>query len=350
MAGIATFGPGTNSGIPIYVGPSSGIPISGQIGPSSQNIQVAAGSGGFGNPNAQITVPGGSPGIVEAANTAKTNTDPYANTVFGSTAGYNAALGNYNSARDSTYNSINDTIGDSAGKYNSSLLDYLDSRKQQQNSIDSGRVQNELSRDQGQQGILDMIGNGLRSSGAVLANKNAGSSSANEAIARAYSTLGRQQSSSVGNQFAQGEDKFNTDQTNLGLADATELRHSAEDKTSTINSIVNTTRAQLAALNATAASASLPDQIDIEAKANEIRQTAYDQLGAYDKVLTNGISGQGPMASTDIRGKAQQLLTSGVAPADAFNYNTSVPVQFQDTGQFATDFPLFINPRKQQTA
>lgn len=262
----------------------------------------------------------------------------------------NNRAADYAASRNSAMNSINDTIDNSSGKYHSSILDYLGGRQAQQNTIDSESVQNELARQSGMQGILDMIGNGVKSSGSILANKNAGSSSAGEAIARAYGTLGRQQATGVGNQFAQGQDKVNTEENNLLTGDATQLRHTQEDKTNTINDIVNSARSQLASLNQAAQYASLPDRVDIEGKIAQIKQQALDSLTKYDSALTGGISGQSPMGGDAVRAKANGLLTAGTAPDTAFNYTTNTPAQFQDTGQFASSLPLFIAPRKQQTA
>ena len=272
--------------------------------------------------------------------------DPWAGTVFGSTAGYNKAVGDYGKQRDSMLNSINDATVNSGNKYNSSILDYLDSRKIQQNTINSNATQNELARQQGMSGIMDMVGNGVGSSGTLLGNKNAGSSSAGEAIARAYGTLGRQQASGVGNQFARGQEKIATDQGNLLLADETQKRHANEDKTSIINEIVNNARSQISALNSSGLYASLPGQLDIEAKAAEIRQNAINELAKYDSVLTNGISGQAPMSAEQIRARATSMLNAGTAPEDAFNYTTEFPAQFQGTGQFPSSLPIFVAPRK----
>lgn len=269
---------------------------------------------------------------------------------YGAPAPINAqARADYNASRDSSFNSINDAIGAGASGYQGSILDYLDSRQGQQNTINSDSVQNELAREQGMQGILDMVGNGVKSSGTILANRNAGSSSAGEAIARAYGTLGRQQATGVGNQFAQGQDKISTEQGNLGIADATQLRHSGEDKTNTINSIVNSARGQLASLNQSAQYASIPDRINIEAKIAEIKQQAMAALSGYDQTLSSGIQKQAPQSADAIRAKAASLLTAGVAPESAFNYTTEAPAQFQDTGQFASSLPIFVAPRKQNT-
>lgn len=256
-------------------------------------------------------------------------------------------VADYNRSLTSSNNSISDAINSGASGYKGSILDYLDSRRGQQNTINSDAVQNELARQTGMQGILDMVGNGVRSTGTVLANKNAGSSSAGDAIARAYGTLGRQQASGVGNQFAQGQNKVNTEQSNLSLADTSQQRHSSEDKTNTINTIVNNARSQLASLNQAASYASIPNRVDIESKIAQVKQQAMAALSSYDSSLTQGISGQTPLDSNGVRAQATSLATAGTAPSQPFNYTSEAPAQFQGTGQFASSLPIFIAPKKQ---
>lgn len=319
---------------PLQVVNSAGGSIKGVVNASPGSFASDPTGGFFNSPMFTVNKP--------AAATA-----PKATTPAPAVSPVNAqAISDYNRSKTSSFNSINDAISQGGQGYNSSILDYLDSRSAQQNSINSDAVQNELSRQQGMQGILDMVGNGVKSSGAILAGKNAGSSSAGGAIAAAYGTLGRQQASGVGNQFAQGQDKINTEQGNLALADATQMRHSGEDKTNTINSIVNSARSQLAALNQSAQYASIPDRIDIEAKITQIKQQAMDALSGYDKTLSGGIAGQGPQSADATRAKATSLLSAGVAPESAFDYTTDAPAQFQDTGQFASSLPIFIAPKK----
>jgi len=279
----------------------------------------------------------------------------YTGKSYTSSAAANAANANleadYSTLKNSTFASIGDAVTAGGQGYHSSIQDYLDNRKLQQNQIDSDSVQNELAREQGYQGVLDMVGNGIRSGGVILANNNAGSSSAGEALAHAYGLMGRQQMSGIGNQFAQGQNKINTEQNNLTAADATELRHAGEDKVNVINSIVTNARTQLAQLNQSAAYASLPDRVDIEAKIAEVKQQALDALSAYDSSLSGGISANTPMSSGDVRAKATSLLTAGVAPESSFDFTSSVPPELQGTGQFASELPIFISPSaKKQTS
>lgn len=275
-------------------------------------------------------------------------TDPYAGTVFGSTAGYNKAVADFNDQKNTTLGSINDNlIGGAANSYKGSILDYLDARQGSQNNINSESVQNELARMQGMQGINDFVGNGIKSGGVVLANDNAGSSSAGEALARAYGMLGRQQASSVGNQAAQGQSKIDSEQATLQAGDATQLRH-ANDKTGTITDIVSKATAALDDLNTKAATASIPDRVNIDQHISQIKQQAMAALSAYDQTLTQGIASQAPQGADATRAKASALLTAGTAPENSFNYTTDVPAQLQGSGQFASSLPIFVAPNKRQ--
>lgn len=272
--------------------------------------------------------------------------DPYAGTPFGSTAGYNKANADYQSLKGNTLGSINQGIDQAGQGYHSSILDYLDQRKSQQKQIDTSAVQNELSRQQGSQSILDMVGNGVKSGGVMLANRNAGSSSANEALARAYGTVGREQMSKVGNQFAQGQAGIQANQENLGIQDATQFRHSNETKNNVINSIVNDATSKLSSLNQQAATASLPDRINIEQQIAQIKAQALQALSQYDAELSNL-----PAAATpdQTRADATNLRTAGVAPENQFDYTSQIPGQFQDTGQFASSLPIFTRNRRETT-
>lgn len=260
------------------------------------------------------------------------------------------AQSDYNSSKDATFGSINDAINSGASGYNSSILDYLDSLKSSQGAINNKAVQNELSRSTGTAGVLDMVGHGIRSGGVTLANDNASNSSAADALAKAYGDIGRRQLSGVGNQYELGKSDIAQSQTALDQANSTELRHASENKTNIINSIVSQATDKLSALNAAAASASLPDRLDIESQKSQIQQQALSALQQYDQALSSGISGNAPTSVEANRATAAGLASAGTAPDDAFNYTTDVPANLQSTGPFASELPIFTLPSKKQTA
>jgi hypothetical protein len=256
-----------------------------------------------------------------------------------------AASSAFSTQRDNIFNSAGEAIGQAGNQLGSSILDYLGTLRNQQQGIDRQGVQAELAKRQGSASILDMIGRGIKSGGVMLAGKGATNSSATSALARAYGDLGRRDMSQVGNDYAQSQNDISTAQGNLNTDTSTFQRHVGEEKTTIINNIVSSARQQLAALDASIASASLPDRINIEAEKEKIRQQAVDALSKYDAQLSSGVAGVSPASAEQNRGKAAELATAGVAAESPFQYSTIGPVQFQGSGPFASDLPIFTKRR-----
>lgn len=275
-------------------------------------------------------------------------TDPYA--AYGGTARYNQLRADYTNQSNQTNQSILDRIGAEGTKYGSGIQDFVENLGAGQGKINAKSVQNELSKRQGSAGVLDMIGRGVRSGGVMLSNKNAASSSGADAIARAYADIGRREQTGVNNQFAQGNNAIAADQAALDLQRSQGVRHLGEDKTTVINGIVTDAQNALAALNQAAASASLPDRVDIEARKQEVRNQAMAKLQEYDQALTSGLANIHPSDVLENRAKAAALNTAGTAADNVFSFNTAVPQQLQDTGPFTSDLPLFTFNRKNQQA
>lgn len=259
-------------------------------------------------------------------------------------ADYNRQVGN-------TYGSIYGAVDQNAEHYNNSILDYLDSARAGQKSIDSKAVQNELSKRQGTAGVLDMIGHGIRSGGVLLANKNASSSSATDALGRAYSDIGRRQQTGVNNQYEQGNNAIQDSQEAFNIQQQGALRGLGQNKNDIVNDIVNKAQDALTALNSSAQSATLPDRIDIESEKQRIKNAALGKLQQYDQTLNNGVASIRPQDATVNRTKAAALDTAGTAADNAFSYDAAIPAQFQDTGPFASELPIFTFPgSRKQTA
>lgn len=262
----------------------------------------------------------------------------------GPTAAQTQASSDFNTGLSTANSSIANATGQAAGDYNTSILDYLAGIKSSQNTINSNSVQNELARQQGLQGVRDMVGNGIQSGGVIIANDNAGTSSAGEALARAYGILGRQQASSVGNQAAQGQNKINTDEANLVAAEQQfQNVDNPQKKADTINGIVTNAQSALSYLNQQAAYASIPDRVNIDQQIATIKANAIAALSAYDAELSQGIAATGPEAQPQVQADASKLLNAGTAPASQFNYTTAIPASLQGTGQFSSDLPIFTS-------
>lgn len=103
--------------------------------------------------------------------------------------------------------------------------------------------------------------------------------------------------------------------------------------------------------NFSAQSATLPERIDIEGEKQRIKNAALTKLQQYDQTLNSGVSSIRPQDAAVNRSKAAALDTAGTAADNAFSYDASIPAQFQGTGPFASELPIFTFPgSRKQTA
>lgn len=255
------------------------------------------------------------------------------------------AESDWNTAKDVQMNSIKDAEGTAANAYQSGILDYIDTYKRGQIAIDRSSVQNELAREQGRLGILDMVGNGIRSGGVTLNNANAANSSASDMLAKAYGIMGRQEMTKVGNQYALGQNNIDAQQADLDTQADTFRRHAQESKVDSVNSLVASATQQLAQLNSAAMYANITDRVAIEQEKARIRDEAMAKLTGLDSTLSDGLGGIHPADAATNRAAAEKLLTAGTAPEKSFDYTSTVPANFQDTGPFAANLPIFVGKR-----
>lgn len=259
-----------------------------------------------------------------------------------------AARDSFNSGRDVLNSSVNQSISDRAMAFGRGIQDWVTGYNKSQSDLDNRGINANMAKQQGMQGIMQTVGQGIKSAGTMLGNRNAGSSSASQAIADAYGKVGQQQASQVGNQYELANNQINLEQQQLSDAAALYNRRIAEDKTSIVNGIVNEAQSKIAALNEAAANASITDRMDIAGEINRIKSQAQSQLQQYDGEL-----GKIKQAQTleQRQAEAQRLAQAGTAPTQQFQYTTQTPGQFQNTGDFASSMPLFtyrLNKNKSQ--
>lgn len=273
--------------------------------------------------------------------------DPYA--AWGGTAAYQNLLNNFRSQKTGIYNTSRDAANNFGLGYRDSILDFVGGLKSGQNAINSKAAQNELAKMQGVQGVQGMVGRGVKSSGVMLGNKNAGNSSAAGALAGAYGDIGRRELASVGNQYEMGNEDIRLQQGALDQQRESGVRKLNTSKTQTINDIVSQARDKFAALDAAMADKSLPERIAIDQEKESVRQQILQSLQAYDQQLQEGLGGIKANSADDRRAEASRLGAAGTdLGKDAFTYTTETPAELQGTGPFASSLPLFSaqKPRK----
>lgn len=273
--------------------------------------------------------------------------DPYA--AWGGTAAYQNLLNNFRGQKTGIYNSSRDAANNFGLGYRDSILDFVGGLRNGQNTINSKAAQNELAKMQGVQGVQGMVGRGVKSSGVMLGNKNAGNSSAAGALAGAYGDIGRRELASVGNQYEMGNEEVRLQQGALDQQRESGARKLNTSKTQTINDIVSQARDKFAALDAAMADKSLPERIAIDQEKESVRQQILQSLQAYDQQLQEGLGGIKANSADDRRAEASRLGAAGTdLGKDAFTYTTETPAELQGTGPFASSLPLFSaqKPRK----
>lgn len=270
-----------------------------------------------------------------------TESDPYSQ--WGGKANYDSYMNHFNTGKQNVQSGVNDAIGTSRTGLQRGILDFVDTLRDSQRQIDTSATNNELAKMQGVQGVQGMVGRGIKSGGVMLANKNAGDSSAASALARAYGDLGQRELGKVGNQYEMANRGIQDAQTSLEEQKNTYVnRKFGEGKEDSINNIVNAAAEQLAQLDAYAADKSLPERIAIDQEKARIRAQATADLQGLDQYLREQ-TGSVQASSQDVRRQqAAELQRAGTnLGAGAFEYATEAPSQFQNTGPFSSELPLF---------
>jgi len=292
-------------------------------------------------------LPGVTPSGGGSAPVASAAPDPYAK--YGGFGAYQNLLSSFQSQKNNLFNSAMEAGDARAREYRGGILDFLDSLKLGQQKVDNSGIQAELAKKQGTQGVLDMVGRGIRSGGVMLANKNASNSSAREALARAYSELGQREQSGVNNQYGQAQNQIAQDQAALEMSRTSNMRKLEDSKLSVIDQIIQDARSQLGSLDASMANADIGQRINIEAEKENIRNQLIGKLSQYDAMLRDGSNAVQAMGVDTRRGKAAELAAAGRGADNPYNFTAEMPAEFQNTGPYASNLPIFtLNRRRTQ--
>lgn len=236
-----------------------------------------------------------------------------------------AALADYEKTKNVTYGSITDQINTTRDKTKSSVLDYLGQYEDSQRGIDKNAKKSELAREEGRVGILDMIGQGLRSGQVALNNSNATSSSAGDEIAKAYGRMGEKQMAKVNMGYNLEQEDIRDAQDSLARSYETFKRKYGEDKVAASNGIVQEALSALASLDSMAANAGA-NRIDIEGEKARIRNQALAELNAIDTILNDGVAKIKPATREQNRAEAFKLLNGNAAPQGGLGFNSTLPI------------------------
>lgn len=253
----------------------------------------------------------------------------------------------FNTQKQNIYGTATDAARAGGSNLQGSILDFVDSLRSGQRGIDTAAVNNELAKRQGTSSVLGMVGRGIKSGGVMLANKNAGDSSASGALAQAYGDQGRRQLTGIGNQYELGNRDIADKQLSLDEQRNTFVnRKYGESKEQIVNGIVEQARNALAGLDAAMLEASIPERIQIEQEKTAIKNSVLGELQKYDQFLRDQVGKVRATSTQDRRARAAELQTAGYDLGEgAFDFTDEAPAQFQN-GPYASELPIFTRPRR----
>lgn len=278
------------------------------------------------------------------ATTTPAYVDPYAR--WGGRAAYDSEINKFNTQKAGILDSAGAAGSAGASAMREGIYDFSQNYARAMGGINDKAVTADLAKMTGGRDILGMVGRGIKSSGTMLANKNASNSSAGAAIAEAYGDIGQREMNKVGNAYAEDQREIVSAQDQLALDAAAYQAKIGRQKEDTLAKIVNESKVQLAALDAAMAGASMPQRIQIAQEMEAVKQRATGELSKYDSLLQQELGKSKRISSQDQQAQAAERSTAGYDLGEgAYDYSTQAPVQFQNTGPYSSNLPLFTFPR-----
>ena len=276
--------------------------------------------------------------------------DPFAK--WGGRAHYDNLISNNQAQERAILNSANESAANAQSTQNKAITQWLDSYRSGQKAIDNQAINNELAKMNGTASVQGMVSRGLKSAGSLLANRNAGDSSAVQGFGDAYRQLGQRELANVGNQYETKNRDIGLAQEDLVNQANTYKKTYEIDKQTLANQIMQEAGQSLAALDAQIANQDLPGRIAIEQRKNEVKGGALAKLSELDGMLYGGIDSTKPSNFDARRTEATKLQQAGTdLGANAFTFTDQAPIGFQQGQQPAgSSLPLFTLPRGRKVA
>lgn len=309
----------------------------------SSTLQVTANPQGGAAPGGTSLYSWNSPQVQSPSTTVSPTpvvVDPYAQwggkaAFDGMQAGFDQTLGSINSQADYDTRSY-------ASKYGLSIDELVNQGRSGQSAIDTSRINNYANQQLGQRQVNNMVGSGIQSGGVLLANRNAGDSSATEAIAKAYGILGNREMMNINNQFEAGQRDINQAQVDFDAQQALALNRLKIESADEADRIVTQARDDISALRAEQQKVDFPTQVDIEAEIAAIQGRTVAALKVLDNRLATEMGGIKGMDNNTAQSKAMSNINAGNVPQNQFSYNTTPEVKMPGASLPST-LPIYTN-------
>lgn len=266
----------------------------------------------------------------------------------GYSAYQNEVLSTINPTLSNILNSSTEAARNTGLGIDTTLRNYLNSQMDSQDVLNNQAIQAEMAKKTGNSDILKAVGQGIEGANRMLANNNAGSSSAAEELVKIYNKIGAEKFTKLLNDYGLKMNEITTGRTKLKRNIDTYKQDFINNKEQVINGIVSSAAEQLNALNNALVGASLSDRVDIEAEKAKVKAAAQTELAKYDQQLNSIISeiNAAETSDTQNRTKAQELLSLGQSSTSPFNYTTEIPTNWVGQAPAGSSLPIYVKKQE----
>lgn len=281
-------------------------------------------------------------------------TDKYGNT-FNSAAGASGSNTQHagwqasnDASRDAIIGGGQSSNAINAANYRTGASNLSQQIGDQQTGINSSRENVEAGRLISMDDLVNGVRAGLQGGGIQLANSNGLDSSAAEALSRAWTNYGGQQSNKINNQAAMGQHTQDIAQQSLGRSKDTGLQNLKSQRDTYVASVSGDVSNKLNILNQTASSQGL-NPYDVAGLRQQIIDEGTQKLGEVDNWLSGQLGGYTAENQDQVNQNAYKLRSSGGAAPNAYSYeySTQPGVSAQNPLADVSQLPLFVRPRTQ---
>lgn len=240
----------------------------------------------------------------------------------------------------------NQSRADNTLKYGNDSGDFTTQIQGGQNTINTGRANNELNLRRTMSGIAQGIRQGIRSGGVNLANMNALDSGAADAMARAYATVGNQQANDAGNQSQLKGNELDASQVTLDQQKAAGLNKLHGWRQNETQRVSQKLWDDLSTLEQSTKAQGGSFGVDMGARDRIISQAAAE-LDAVDAITNNSLQQLHGYTPDEARAKAMEMDTAG-ATANPFTVESAQSATNTPAGPAVGQFGIAPVLRKDQ--
>lgn len=269
--------------------------------------------------------------------------DPYAR--WGGQSGYTTKRNNYGATQGSYEASARTGLRDVGNEYETKNNAFADEVTQGQEGINSGLAGNQLNLRRSMEGIIRMIQQGIRSGGVALANMNAGSSGASDALARAYAKVGNQQTGDVRGDAALQEEELQKQQGALNLKRQQGEQSMGTWRDTETDRVKSDFGSKLQVLRSQADSEGLGDTVNT-GLVDQVLSEALQRLASIDQQRSQKLSGVRQWTPDEIMKEAIRLDEMGTVGTPFSFEGPDVRYGGSNAPQ-GSDLPLYVKNKDQ---